>query len=633
MLSLFRTWICKKAPLFFLKGSHFLLRGIKKCIHTFLCWSLKISPFLLWPHHFFIRFKKKSFLAKGAGPIEVTEGAKWGFSIKSGSPFLKNYNKKRRCTHLFFPPSPASSKSVATELLRSPTSAFFAPFSLKKGQKKKRPLSSVLFHLARCACTDNIDRSDHKSMISGSFRGAPLIKDLRGAIELHSNFSLVLPFEYCSPTLHIFLKRERVTIRSYYGVSPSGVYYCLCVISSINSILYMKEKMDKIFQKKFVTQRNRHQKRDPSSSTQLPLSTPNKNYRGKGKNVAPLFLPLAPLSLCLIKIVEIKGVSEQKKIAFKQTRGEVYFKRRLKSDVNHIDLKTVINNSLLTHQKSFPGIHFLDFHFQQRFFNNINRINDKGTIPHFKNKKNLSLEKGAGPFLASPLQMSNQREQRKAPFYVRVPPQLIRIQRPLYFTNLAQSDVTYDIIPSLSNVRDHIEQIRQTIKKNKGRSQVFLIKKLAPIIKGWSDAFYYRSRLGLKHFLLTEGGLTKPFLDYSYLQKKLFIRRNVINTPAWLKYAYYCDFLTFKMLWRWACRRHQKKSKIWIKEKYFKTLPFLEGVNFNSFLCLSNYASKYKISPSYAKKWVFAVQQNNRHQNGALRLLCLPTHSGAVVIQ
>jgi RNA-directed DNA polymerase len=31
----------------------------------------------------------------------------------------------------------------------------------------------------------------------------------------------------------------------------------------------------------------------------------------------------------------------------------------------------------------------------------------------------------------------------------------------------------------------------------------------------------------------------------------------------------YCDYITFKYVWNWACQRHPNKSKKWIKEKYF----------------------------------------------------------------
>ena len=130
------------------------------------------------------------------------------------------------------------------------------------------------------------------------------------------------------------------------------------------------------------------------------------------------------------------------------------------------------------------------------------------------------------------------------------------------------------IIPALSNIRDHLEQIRQTIHKCKSSNQFFLIEKLSPIIRSWS--YYYRK----------------------------------INTKNFL---YYCDYITFKMLWRWACRRHPKKNKNWIKKKYFKSLN--------------------------GKNWVFSYQRinskylsSNTINNKNEIFICLPTHSELNII-
>jgi len=86
------------------------------------------------------------------------------------------------------------------------------------------------------------------------------------------------------------------------------------------------------------------------------------------------------------------------------------------------------------------------------------------------------------------------------------------------------------IVPAFSNTRFHIQELRKTIQKFKAKSQKFLIQKLSPIIRSWCS--YY------------------------------------CQTPN-KKVFYLCDFITLKMLWRWACRRHKKKKKKLDKEKIF----------------------------------------------------------------
>lgn len=73
----------------------------------------------------------------------------------------------------------------------------------------------------------------------------------------------------------------------------------------------------------------------------------------------------------------------------------------------------------------------------------------------------------------------------------------------------------------------------------------------------------------------------------------------------YMKGAHYCDYITFKMIWKWACRRHPKKSRRWIKLKYFKTLK--------------------------EKKWSFCVvkfsnELNYHNPSAQCVYLCLPLH-------
>ncbi len=88
------------------------------------------------------------------------------------------------------------------------------------------------------------------------------------------------------------------------------------------------------------------------------------------------------------------------------------------------------------------------------------------------------------------------------------------------------------IKPATKNVKSILVKIRQTVKKNLSTSMEILISKLNLLIKGWAN--YY------KH-------------DVS---KEIFAR---------------VDHEIFQSLWKWARRRHPKKSSEWIKDKYFKS--------------------------------------------------------------
>lgn len=109
--------------------------------------------------------------------------------------------------------------------------------------------------------------------------------------------------------------------------------------------------------------------------------------------------------------------------------------------------------------------------------------------------------------------------------------------------------------PSPDQIRQHLQQLREFIRKGRTWTQLQLIQQLSPLIYAWK-AYY-------------EGMSART-------QKQ-------------------CDFILFKMLWRWACRRHPKKSRSWVKQKYFH--------------CIKE------------KNWIFAVF-NSETQN----YVCLPSH-------
>ena len=88
------------------------------------------------------------------------------------------------------------------------------------------------------------------------------------------------------------------------------------------------------------------------------------------------------------------------------------------------------------------------------------------------------------------------------------------------------------ITPAKTNVQAHSRKIRETIQQAKTAKQEEVIVRLNPIIRGWAN--YHQNQVATKTF------------------KKV-------------------DNLTWRRLWRWACRRHPKKSKTWIKKRYFLT--------------------------------------------------------------
>jgi len=155
------------------------------------------------------------------------------------------------------------------------------------------------------------------------------------------------------------------------------------------------------------------------------------------------------------------------------------------------------------------------------------------------------------------------------------------------------------INPTASKIRFHLDCIRQTIHQCRSASQEFLIKKLSPIIRSWS--LYYKN------------------INHKF-------------------YMNYCDFITFKMLWRWACRRHPKKNKKWIKKKYFKNingknwifsvqykqssvknheLGLITRLNFDQLKKPKNFVSDSK------KKSTFLFVQSSHK----FIFICLPIHS------
>jgi hypothetical protein len=87
------------------------------------------------------------------------------------------------------------------------------------------------------------------------------------------------------------------------------------------------------------------------------------------------------------------------------------------------------------------------------------------------------------------------------------------------------------IKPSKKNVKTFLAGIRVTIKAGLGMSAADLIDQLNPKIRGWAN--YHRHVVSKRTF---------SHVDHSI----------------------------FQSLWRWARRRHPKKSSTWLKEKYYE---------------------------------------------------------------
>jgi len=89
------------------------------------------------------------------------------------------------------------------------------------------------------------------------------------------------------------------------------------------------------------------------------------------------------------------------------------------------------------------------------------------------------------------------------------------------------------ITPSKEAQKRHYKKLAEIINKNKGQSQIILISKLNPVIRGWCN--YYATVVSQKVF-----------------ERLVYI-------------------LIWKLL-KWGIKRHRKKRMKWVKNKYFMTI-------------------------------------------------------------
>ncbi len=99
--------------------------------------------------------------------------------------------------------------------------------------------------------------------------------------------------------------------------------------------------------------------------------------------------------------------------------------------------------------------------------------------------------------------------------------------------NLRKYDGKLLIKPSKEGVKRFLAKIRDLIKGNPSVTQASIIRLLNPVITGWGNYYKY-----------------------------------VVSSDAFSL----ADHHIFNKLWRWSLKRHPKKGKKWIKNKYFRKI-------------------------------------------------------------
>lgn len=86
------------------------------------------------------------------------------------------------------------------------------------------------------------------------------------------------------------------------------------------------------------------------------------------------------------------------------------------------------------------------------------------------------------------------------------------------------------VTPSRKNVNAFLAKARETIKANRTAAQALLIRELNPLLRGWGN--YHKSQVASKAFNRAESQV-------------------------------------FAALWRWARRRHPRKGRQWVRQRYW----------------------------------------------------------------
>jgi RNA-directed DNA polymerase len=89
------------------------------------------------------------------------------------------------------------------------------------------------------------------------------------------------------------------------------------------------------------------------------------------------------------------------------------------------------------------------------------------------------------------------------------------------------------IKPAKRNIKNFLDKVREIVRSNYAAKTVNLIRLLNPVIKGWAE---YHKTINAK-------------TTYSYV-----------------------DNYIWQALWHWAKRRHPRKGRCWVKDRYFARL-------------------------------------------------------------
>jgi hypothetical protein len=202
-------------------------------------------------------------------------------------------------------------------------------------------------------------------------------------------------------------------------------------------------------------------------------------------------------------------------------------------------IKFKLGHSLFTYNNNKPGFDFLGFFISQHNQQNITNLEIKNT--QFVRTISLSKAISLNTLSRSKIILENKKILNDNGFFKS------------YFNNL----IITNLNPSKKEILIHFRKLKEIIKSSSSITQEYLIVKLSSHIRIWS--YYYNTNYNNK----------------------------ILN---------YCDYLLFKLLWRWSCRRHPKKNKKWIKHKYFHQIN--------------------------GKNWIFGIYKSQNFY-----LFCLPNHT------
>nr|YP_009774528.1 hypothetical protein [Aphanochaete elegans]QJA13719.1 hypothetical protein [Aphanochaete elegans] len=251
---------------------------------------------------------------------------------------------------------------------------------------------------------------------------------------------------------------------------------------------------------------------------------------------------------------------------------------------NSLSTTRFFNTSFVLNSKKIIFLETYGSFLFQNFFNNLDHFlllrNNRIKINNFDLKKKLRKDKLLGylacisfekkikltKFINFVFPKSILRKTKQGLIFVGFYIYQFQDRKKICFTTFRKIVLKIFIIPSKWAIKSHLNQVKKIIKKNLTKTQKVLITNLSPIIRSWSE--YY----------------------------------NIVSTK---KIHRYCDYILFKLLWKWACKRHSKKSKKWIKSKYFHCLNgknWIFGI-YNkleySFYCLPNHSDIRFLKLSY----------------------------------